>query len=222
MTTNIGESMNARLKDARYLPITVLADYFRSLLQQWFDERRLHHSQSDSHLTTWAEKIISERRKELDRMRVRGINFTMFEVYTGDNSYVVDLQGRTCTCRVFDLDQLPCAHVMAVCKYCNLRSCDEYCSPMYTVERLLHAYACPVIPVGNSVEWIVPDEVKNIVVLPPEMRRPAGRPKKLRIPSVGEEVHTRTCSRCGQHGHNRKTCKNPVPLNTVSSSRVRD
>ena len=40
MTTNIAESFNALVKNARGLPITMLVEFIRSTLQRWFHERR--------------------------------------------------------------------------------------------------------------------------------------------------------------------------------------
>ena len=40
MTTNIAESFNALVKNARGLPITMLVEFIRGTLQRWFHERR--------------------------------------------------------------------------------------------------------------------------------------------------------------------------------------
>ena len=44
------------------------------------------------------------------------------------------------------------------------------------------------------------------------MRRPTGRQRKERIPSGGEGKRRRQCGQCGDYGHNRKSCKQPIPL----------
>jgi hypothetical protein len=212
MTTNIAESMNSALRHARFLPISVLAEYYRATLQKWFHERRAVLSARTKNLTPWCEKELNARNKESGRMEVLPISFTLFEVHHDNSTYVVDMRARSCTCRVFDLDELPCPHACAVGRKMNLRNLDEYCSLMYRTETVLHAYAEPIMPVGLRHEWDVPEEVKQIVVEPPQLRRPAGRPRSRRIPSTGERVRTRTCTRCGVTGHNRQTCRNPVPL----------
>ncbi|XP_010456635.1 PREDICTED: uncharacterized protein LOC104738100 [Camelina sativa] len=80
---------------------------------------------------------------------------------------------------------------------------------------------------------VIPVEIKNRVLYPPKARRPAGRPKESRIPSVGEfrvsghNVYTfvmfrgkkngvvktkvNRCGRCKMTGTNRSSCSNPLP-----------
>ena len=49
-------------------------------------------------------------------------------------------------------------------------------------------------------------------LLPPTTRRPPGRPKKQRMRSGGEHVGARIqhCGRCGEEGHSKRTCTNPL------------
>ncbi|KAK3222207.1 hypothetical protein Dsin_009232 [Dipteronia sinensis] len=55
-----------------------------------------------------------------------------------------------------------------------------------------------------------PDEVHSEVVLPPEWRPQAGRPRKNRVPSTSEHCRrTRYCTICKKFGHNRENCSNP-------------
>uniref|UniRef100_A0A0A0LBD9 Uncharacterized protein n=1 Tax=Cucumis sativus TaxID=3659 RepID=A0A0A0LBD9_CUCSA len=39
---------------------------------------------------------------------------------------------------------------------------------------------------GDHRQWQVPDDVLSIDILPPNVKRPVGRPKKIRIPSKME------------------------------------
>ncbi|CAH2065286.1 unnamed protein product [Thlaspi arvense] len=68
---------------------------------------------------------------------------------------------------------------------------------------------------GHDVE--VPAAVTEMVLLPPRTRRPSGRRKEGKIPTVGEIPGTRSkkkepnkCSRCTQPGHNRTSCTNLI------------
>jgi hypothetical protein len=212
MTTNISESVNSAMRHARCLPISVLVEYYRATLQKWFYDRRTLLAACPLYLTPAVEKISEARKKQSDHMTVIPISHTAHEVRHDGRLYIVDMRARSCTCRAFDLDQLPCEHAFAAGRSMKLRNLDEYCSPLYTVERVLHAYAEPIFPVGEKCDWDVPEEVKNRVVKAPETRIPAGRPRRRRIPSVGERVRSSTCTRCGVSGHNRQTCRNTVSL----------
>ena len=70
-------------------------------------------------------------------------------------------------------------------------------------------------PVGSQKFWDIPDIVKDHVVLPPIVRRRAGRPKKKRIPSAGEKKRQIKCGRFNESGHNRKRCRNVIPVKII-------
>ncbi|XP_050111795.1 uncharacterized protein LOC126590369 [Malus sylvestris] len=210
MTTNIAESMNAKLKDARKLPIIALADHLRGILQEWFNERRNTASSWNSTFTKWAEEKVH---KNQNRGLLSSINHYALQVHEADLYHIVDLNAKSCTCRRFDLDQLPCVHATAACR---IRNTSVYimCSKFYTANAIMLAYAEPIWPVGNKSEWSVPEEVHNRVVLPPIRQVVSGRRKTNRIPSQGEEKIVKKCSRCGGTCHNRQTCKNPIRLHS--------
>ncbi|KAH9715482.1 SWIM-type domain-containing protein [Citrus sinensis] len=212
LTTNIAESVNAFMREPRKFPVTHLVDHFRKTLQQWFYDRKIVAESMTTRLTTWADEIVTERRTIAERMIVRPVSPHRFQVIGGGlKEGLVDLQKRTCSCRVFQLDQLVCAHAIAAClthrvDFINL------CSDFYTTESLAMAYAQLVEPVGDVADWKIPDEIQEMHVYPPVEAPPPGRRKELRIPSAGEDVDRRTvrCGRCHELGHNRKRCKNPI------------
>ena len=97
---------------------------------------------------------------------------------------------------------------MAACRYRHLLY-HVMCSPYYYVETLCVAYADSIYPVGDIDQWEVPQKVQTRVVRPFDMRqRSAGRPRKKRILSQGEDRIQYKCRRCGRRGHNRAKCKN--------------
>ncbi|XP_070662299.1 uncharacterized protein [Malus domestica] len=213
MTTNIAESMNAKLKDARKLPIIALTDHLRGILQEWFNERRNTTSSWNSTLTKWAEEKVHKNQNKGLRMSVSSINHYALQVHEVDLYHIVDLNAKSCTCRRFDLDQLPCVHATAACRIRNT-SMYTMCSKFYIANAIVLAYAEPIWPVGNKSEWSVPEEVHNRVVLPPIRQVVFGRRKTNRIPSQGEERIVKKCSCCGGIGHNPQTCKNPIRLHS--------
>ncbi|KAH9750655.1 SWIM-type domain-containing protein [Citrus sinensis] len=212
LTTNIAESVNAFIREPRKFPVTHLVHHFRKTLQQWFYDRKIVAESMTTRLTTWADEIVTERRTITERMIVRLVSPHRFQVIGGGlKEGLVDLQKRTCSCRVFQLDQLVCAHAIAAClthrvDFINL------CSDFYTTESLAMAYAQLVEPVGDVADWEVPDEIQEMQVHPPVEAPPPGRRKELRIPSASEDVDRRTvrCGQCHELGHNRKRCKNPI------------
>ncbi|KAL6344324.1 hypothetical protein AAG906_037899 [Vitis piasezkii] len=55
---------------------------------------------------------------------------------------------------------------------------------------------------GHQRDWVIPDEIRNRVVLPPKTSRSVRRPRKEGISSGGESKRKRRCGRCGDYGCN--------------------
>ncbi|XP_038686652.1 protein FAR1-RELATED SEQUENCE 6-like [Tripterygium wilfordii] len=77
LTTNIAESMNAALRDVRGLPITMLVEQLRSLIQRWFHERRTKAASITSQLCKKVEKKMTKRNERALRMLVEPSNFSI-------------------------------------------------------------------------------------------------------------------------------------------------
>ncbi|WRX23009.1 Transposase [Theobroma cacao] len=72
----------------------------------------------------------------------------------------------------------------------------------------------PFTRLGIFSEWDIPNDVQQNSILPPSWRGQAGRPRRKRIPSVGEGSGRRRCSQCKRYGHNRQNCSNSVCTST--------
>ena len=161
-------------------------------------------------LTMWADGELHSRYNMSATYLVEAINSKKCNVNYVGISAQVNLDTCSCTCRQFDLNHIPCAHVITACRFYNI-SCYPLCSKYFTTKTLLSSYSECIYPTRNEIDWVVPNHIHDKVVLPPKPRRPTGRPRKVRIPSGGEGKRTSRCSQCGQYGHNRKTCKRPIP-----------
>ncbi|KAK0588532.1 hypothetical protein LWI29_002170 [Acer saccharum] len=208
MSTNIAESMNNAIKGCKELPITGVIDYIRGVLQGWFHDRRTAALKLTTQLTTAADVAVGVKDDEARYMRVYPITFYTFVVKDGDLDGHVDLTTKSCSCREFDVDQLPCAHALACIRLRGF-SFPDYCSPYYSSTFLVTAYSGEIHPVGQPSEWLVPSDIASKIVHPPIGRRPPGRPRKNRNPSFGEEVTQRRCTTCHRVGHNSHTCTYP-------------
>ncbi|KAA0037752.1 MuDRA-like transposase [Cucumis melo var. makuwa] len=185
MTTNIAESMNSILKEPRDLPIASFLENVRALLQRWFWERREEGIKVTSTLTKWVELVIQKKQEGALTMKVNPIDCYQFYVKDLDKEEVVNLQTKECTCKEFQAEQLPCSHAIAAAQDRNI-NVYSLCANYYTNECLLAAYAEAVYPVGNQSDWKTSEDYVHMTVLPPKVVKRVGRPKKKRIPSVGE------------------------------------
>ncbi|TXG68965.1 hypothetical protein EZV62_003900 [Acer yangbiense] len=159
---------------------------------------------------------------ELKRVNPDNVNFN---VKDGEKDGLVNLSEKTCTCKEFQNDLLPCSHALAAIRFCKKKFVD-FCSDFYKTNTWLESYSGLIFPIGHPTEWNTPAEVRSEVVLPPEWQAQAGRPRKIRIPSTGKHgSKTRYCTICKKSGHNRQNCPNPpadqqvnVPRPTNSST----
>ncbi|KAK2660579.1 hypothetical protein Ddye_007112 [Dipteronia dyeriana] len=185
MSTNIAKAMNNAIKNCKELPITGVIDYIRGVLQHWFHDRHSAVLKLTTQLTTAVDVAID-----------------------GGLDGKVDLTTKTCTCKEFDVDQLPCAHALTCIRLRGFSFVD-YCSPYYSSAFLATAYSGEIHPVGQPSEWLVPEDIASKIVHPPVGRRGPGRPKQNRTLSFGEEVTKRSCTTCHRIGHNSHTCTYP-------------
>ncbi|KAK2658854.1 hypothetical protein Ddye_005387 [Dipteronia dyeriana] len=96
------------------------------------------------------------------------------------------------------------------------------CADYYKRQTLIDAYSVPIIPVGHPSTWVVPSDIAQRVILNPNSRRQAGRPRADRHVSSSERTTTQSCRRCGQPGHNSRRCPNPPMINEGTSRGVPD
>ncbi|XP_062076064.1 uncharacterized protein LOC133780212 [Humulus lupulus] len=174
MISNIAESLNATLKAARNLPIDILVECLRSLVQKWVWNNSNNANGTFTKISTTTENEL--RHDIVSKMK-------------------------------FQEDEMPYGHAVVVIAKRNL-SVYDYCAMFYRTETLKALYQENVHPLPHKDEWNLPQHL-DIMVLPPKTTIPAGRPRKKRIRSRGEPKVIITCGKCGQPGHNRKTCRNP-------------
>ncbi|XP_060178145.1 uncharacterized protein LOC132608090 [Lycium barbarum] len=103
-------------------------------------------------------------------------------VYTVNDKarrFIIDLKKKTCSCWMFQMDEIPCPHAWAVLKSKSLMP-DEYCSDLFKPKTVIKTYDVPVDPLPDESEWNIPKNICDEFVLPPRYKRPLGRSKKKR------------------------------------------
>ncbi|KAK9288824.1 hypothetical protein L1049_017289 [Liquidambar formosana] len=225
LTTNVAESFNSWILEARNLPIIPMVNKIREQLMGHFYTRREEASRWTKSLTPSFDEILQKYVLQSLICRVSPSNNSLYEVDDGVRRRLVNLQTMTCTCRMWKMTKIACIHVAKVCKV-SRRNIVEYCSPYYTTEMWRLAYAESIHPVPNedmpfnigtlsSKVAIMEGDLQNISsnstpVLPPKTRPRPGRPKKRRLESQPEPKRALHCGRCGSIGHNRATCNKAI------------
>ncbi|KAL0717668.1 hypothetical protein Bca4012_066990 [Brassica carinata] len=189
MTSNIAETWNSVLRDAREFPIMPLVEYIRAKLMSWFSTRREIENDGDNTLTPRVAEIVEANFENSGVYGVHVINKTEFHVIDKQGlSFHVYLAGKTCSCYEFQMLKIPCTHAIAAANR-NKISVDSLVSDCYSLNTFKAAYAKEINPVVESDEDAnLPSQMSalNIEVNPPASRRPPGRPRKNRILSRGE------------------------------------
>ncbi|XP_062080339.1 uncharacterized protein LOC133785096 [Humulus lupulus] len=147
MTTNGAESINATLREPRDYHIIALLEAMQAKVFEWFNNRRNIVASINTNctpLTPKAENIIRKRFKKALEMNVKQLNRFEYEVTGKENDAIIDLGQRQFSCRVFDLDQLPCVHALASYEQAGIEVYD-LCSNYYKLETWALAYVEPFI-----------------------------------------------------------------------------
>ncbi|XP_060182495.1 uncharacterized protein LOC132612189 [Lycium barbarum] len=209
-TSNIAESINNATVNARELPMAKLLDFMRELVERWNATHNEEAKNTFTDLTKKYQEIINKNGVLSHRMTVRASTEFLHTVIDGVRRFTMCLRARTCTCGRFQLDEIPCGHAMDAIVYRHQHGA-EYTSAYYSNKNFLDTYAIPVVPLPCESTWDIPRHVKEEIVLPPDGKRPPGRPATKRMKPFHEgkfKKSTVTCSRCGTKGHNKKTCSN--------------
>ncbi|KAL0436948.1 UNVERIFIED_CONTAM: hypothetical protein Sradi_0402700 [Sesamum radiatum] len=92
------------------------------------------------------------------------------------SQHAVDLDSRTCSCRKWDLNGIPCKHACSVI-LCKGDDPMNYVNECYSVDMYKRVYKTAIMPVVGRQLWA---ETNCIPPLPPNFGRGAGRPPKSR------------------------------------------
>ncbi|KAG8499394.1 hypothetical protein CXB51_005973 [Gossypium anomalum] len=137
------------------------------------------------------------------------------ELRKGSYQYTVDLSQRICSCRSWQISGIPCSHACAAMYHLRLQP-DEYLHEYYHIDTYKKAYSFPMQPINGLHDC---EKTGIQPVLPPIERKMPGRPKKNRRMAKDEPKKLKpghlsrkgllmTCTHCGQHGHNKRSCTN--------------
>ncbi|KAH6778353.1 hypothetical protein C2S52_006118 [Perilla frutescens var. hirtella] len=211
LTSNAAESFNARLLFARRLPICSLIEVIRHVIEQWFDSRRARANARENVLT---EETVSKLVVEVEKSRsyiVVSTSSSIFKVNDGKRTFLVDLRRRSCQCRMFELDLMPCAHAAAAIMQ-NGESIHDYIYLYYKTDAWRETYAGSVNHIPHRDEWVVPQHIADMKVLPIHVNRQVGRPSTGRRRPSGIEASSsrrrglKKCSICRVPGHSKRSC----------------
>jgi hypothetical protein len=206
-TSNIAESVNSWILEAREKPVLHMMETIRRQLMKWFVERN-DKGKKPGILVSFADKEVTKAMQYARHYQILPATDTEFECISENTTNIVKLQERTCTCRNWQQKGIPCAHASSAILFKG-EHVHYYVQEYFKLEAYRQCYGNPIHPVPDKSLWNENDEIG---LLPPNTRRPPGRPKKRRIRTedIGRVKRIFKCSRCGGTGHSRITCREPT------------
>ncbi|RYQ80103.1 hypothetical protein Ahy_Scaffold1g106732 isoform J [Arachis hypogaea] len=214
MTTNLVECINSVLKGARNLSVLALvrATYYR--LNELFTRKSAEsHERKRAGFTfsAFAQQRIEASMQQAGNIVVHRFDRRneVFEVRetTTEKVLVVDLARRTCDCGHFQVERIPCRHVIACCANQRL-DWQLYVHDVYKMTEVRKVYRFEFTPLGDPESWPA-YEGPTLVANPAQRRTSKGRPKLTRYLNEMDSRDMRgprICRLCGAQGHSRSKC----------------
>ncbi|KAH7855885.1 hypothetical protein Vadar_030067 [Vaccinium darrowii] len=214
LLNNLCESFNSSILRARDQPIVSMLERIRLILMDTLQKKRTAMMRYKGLICPKIVKRIEKMRENEKGWIPRWCSDYEYEVTGPYGQYKVYLDKRHCGCRKWDIFGIPCIHAIAAIGFNNLEPHD-YVDDWYSVDTLLKTYDNLMGPINGREMWPSPD---NVELLPPDVKKRLGRPKKARRREpeeptakdpcrLGRKGIKMTCRNCGKVGHNKRGCK---------------
>jgi hypothetical protein len=106
--------------------------------------------------------------------------------------FVVNLQERTCTCRKWQVSDIPCKHALAFIISLSDEPIEKYVDLYYSIEKFRVTYSQLIPAMFDKSQW--PKSTNGFFMYPPLLTTVAGRLKTERHKGNGDKK-----KRKGQH-----------------------
>lgn len=134
-------------------------------------------------------------------------------MYVKDYQHIVDIEGKTCDCRRWELTGIPGSHAISCLMHERIPP-ESIVANCYSVEAFMTAYASNIWPCRDITEW---QKMDGPEVNPPVHEKKVGRPPKARKkqpqeiqgkygPKLSKHGVLMHCSWCNSTEHNVRKC----------------
>ncbi|XP_073121857.1 uncharacterized protein [Henckelia pumila] len=207
INNNISKSWNNWVKAARHLPIVAMVDHIRLQIMDMMHRRREATMRMVKRLSPSKENVVAKTYVESRSLKVHKACGWSFEVVDGDKSFGVDLSARTCSCRAWQINRLPCKHACATIESKSL-SLYDFCDKYFHIKLCREAYKGILNPILTFNMYDSNPEHPSTINAP-DVRIQPGRRRTQRIPS---QVQSRVskCGLCHKRGHNQRSCNEAI------------
>jgi len=91
----------------------------------------------------------------------------------------------TCICLRYTMLRIPCEHALAAAIHFGINPKAEV-GLWYSFQVFSNSFQEPVLPIADPKDVVIPQDLSDLILIPPRSRRPPSRPPTKRIPSTGE------------------------------------
>ncbi|XP_042064338.1 uncharacterized protein LOC121808063 [Salvia splendens] len=220
---NICETFNSKIAIARELAIITMLEEIRTSQMERIQIKGQWIKTYEHPLPPVIKEIVDKLFLRASSWRPTWNEEDSYQVSGPSGQYVVNMLDFTCSCRLWQLTGIPCTHAIATINKLG-KDVAASVSRYYLRSTMTIMYENVLYPINGMDNWPKTSAV-GFELAPPRTKRQRGRPKKVRReePQVrqhadGSESLRRTfvlrCRRCGQDGHNRRTCTNNPRVDT--------
>ncbi|KAK9368252.1 hypothetical protein V1509DRAFT_80799 [Lipomyces kononenkoae] len=195
-TSNVAESFNSWILEARSLPVHAMMERIRTQLMMSRAERLKDIEKlrkEGKRITETAAKVLGKSIALAREYIVIPAYGHEYEVRTqAGESFAVFLDLHRCPCGRWQFSGVPCSHAVAAISFAGFDVID-FVSEFFTVDAFENTYANSIHAMSTVT---VPEDSDLPKVGPPNTRRPPGRPhkKRTRTEDIGIPSKRVTCS----------------------------
>ncbi|XP_073049412.1 uncharacterized protein [Primulina eburnea] len=122
------------------MPVLALLDAIQKLTSKWFNKHRNAIGSATKTLTPSTKAILRANFTLSQRLKASQLDAFEYTLYGDGNDEVVNLSDRSCSCRVFQIEKITCAHAIAAI-YGTKLDLYDFCSPYYSSQMWALSYA---------------------------------------------------------------------------------
>ncbi|XP_057795097.1 uncharacterized protein LOC131011334 isoform X1 [Salvia miltiorrhiza] len=157
---NINETFNGYILNARGKHVIHMCEEIRTSLM-------VRQVQKFKQMSSVTERLCPNIRLILERLKIESVSCiahpalgNKFEVHDEANKFVVNIERRTCSCRVWDLVGIPCKHAISALTFLQ-QDASDYVNDYYSMSKYLAGYEFGIEPIRGNKMW---PEVDGVVV----------------------------------------------------------
>ncbi|RZC82087.1 hypothetical protein C5167_044661 [Papaver somniferum] len=147
MCSNIAESFNFWIREAKGMPIATLVNWIRLKIMDQMTKRKLKGATYKGFICPSLEKKVMASIRVGVQWRITKSGDMDWEVFDGKHTHV-NIANFHCRCRVWFTEQFPCDHAIS-CMHSSKINVYEYINPFFIISRFRASYDRPIKPITD-------------------------------------------------------------------------